>query len=60
MLQPNCKTDIIESSSGKKIVVLAQRPIAKDEEITYDYFFASEEEKIRCNCGAVNCAGRLN
>lgn len=58
--QPNCKTNCIDSSGGKKIVVLANRPIAKDEEITYDYFFASENEKIRCNCGAINCSGRLN
>ena len=59
-VQPNCKTDIIENHGWKKIVVLATRPIAKDEEITYNYFFASENEKIRCNCGAINCPGRLN
>lgn len=59
-LQPNCKTDIVDNNGSKKIVVLADRPIAKDEEICYNYFFASENEKIHCNCGAINCAGRLN
>jgi len=58
---PNCRTEIIVDHLGwKKIVVLAARPIAKDEEVTYDYKFASENERIRCNCGAQNCAGRLN
>ena len=60
VLQPNCRTEIITSHGAKKIVVLAARPIANDEEITYNYCFASESERIRCNCGSVNCAGRLN
>jgi hypothetical protein len=34
--------------------------VERGTEITYDYFFASETSKITCNCGAPNCAGRLN
>ena len=30
------------------------------EEITYDYKFPIEEEKISCFCGAPNCRGTLN
>lgn len=44
----------------KKIVVVSNRHIGQGEEVTYDYFFASEEERVACNCGAINCAGRLN
>jgi histone-lysine N-methyltransferase SETD1 len=58
--QPNCITECIDTPNGKKIVVLAIRPIGKNEEVTYNYFFASEDDRIRCNCGAMNCPGRLN
>jgi SET domain-containing protein len=51
---------VIEYNNMKKIVVIANRAIARGEEITYNYFFASEQERISCACGAINCAGRLN
>lgn len=57
---PNCYTKVISVDGHKKIAVLTNRVIMPDEEITYDYFFETEEEKINCNCGADNCAGRLN
>lgn len=31
-----------------------------NSEVTYDYKFASEIEKIRCYCGAPNCRKFLN
>ena len=30
------------------------------EELTYDYKFPFEEEKIKCNCGSSKCRGSLN
>ena len=30
------------------------------EEITYDYKFPIEDDKIPCLCGAPNCRGTLN
>jgi len=44
----------------KKIVIFAKRDIAEGEEITYDYKFPIEEDKIPCHCGARNCKGFLN
>jgi SET domain-containing protein len=38
----------------------ANRPIYAGEELTYDYQFDVEMEKIQCTCGAKNCLGRLN
>ena len=37
-----------------------QVAIDVNEEITYDYKFPLEEEKIQCLCGAINCRGFLN
>jgi hypothetical protein len=57
---PNCYTRVVKVDGWKKIVVFANRDIYLNDEITYDYFFAAEDESIRCNCGAPTCAGRLN
>ena len=57
---PCCVTKIIDVAGEKKIVVITSRRVAEGEEITYDYFFANEADRIACNCGARNCAGRLN
>lgn len=44
----------------KKIVIYSKREIRKNEEITYDYKFPIEDEKIPCSCGATKCRGSLN
>lgn len=60
LLQPNCYAKIITVESQKKIVIYSKRDIDVNEEITYDYKFPIEDEKIPCLCGAPNCRGTLN
>ncbi|CAI8015285.1 Histone-lysine N-methyltransferase SETD1B-A, partial [Geodia barretti] len=57
---PNCYAKVISVGTQKKIVIYSKRDIAMGEEITYDYKFPIEEEKIPCLCGAPNCRGTLN
>ena len=58
---PNCTCKMIEDDSrNKHIMIIAKRDILPGEEITYDYQFAVESEKLACLCGAPNCLGRLN
>ena len=58
---PNCTCKMIEDENRlKHIMIIAKRDIAPGEEITYDYQFAVESEKLACLCGAPNCLGRLN
>lgn len=45
---------------AKKIVIYSRRQIKINEEITYDYKFPIEDEKIPCLCGAATCRGSLN
>lgn len=59
-LQPNCYAKVITVESQKKIVIYSRQPINVNEEITYDYKFPIEDEKIPCLCGAENCRGTLN
>ena len=58
---PNCSCRVLECENHKKhIMIFAKKDIAQGEEITYDYQFAVESEKLACSCGAPNCLGRLN
>ncbi|XP_047656549.1 histone-lysine N-methyltransferase SETD1A isoform X2 [Tachysurus fulvidraco] len=57
---PNCYAKVITIESQKKIVIYSKQPIAVNEEITYDYKFPIEENKIPCLCGTENCRGTLN
>ncbi|CAH8447275.1 unnamed protein product [Schistosoma turkestanicum] len=58
--QPNCYAKIIMVESKKKIVIYSKRDINVMEEITYDYKFPYEDEKIPCQCGSSSCRGTLN
>lgn len=58
--QPNCYAKVITIESEKKIVIYSKQPIGVNEEITYDYKFPLEDEKIPCLCGATGCRGTLN
>ncbi|KAI9126474.1 hypothetical protein K1719_002070 [Acacia pycnantha] len=58
--EPNCYTKVISVEGHKKIFIYAKRHIAAGEEITYNYKFPLEENKIPCNCGSKKCRGSLN
>lgn len=57
---PNCYAKIITVDGHKKIVIYSKRDIDVNEEITYDYKFPLEDEKIPCLCGSQGCRGFLN
>lgn len=58
--QPNCYAKVILVEGQKKIVIYSKREIKVGEEITYDYKFPIEDDKIPCMCGAPQCRGSLN
>ncbi|KAI9218999.1 SET domain-containing 1Bb [Blastocladiella britannica] len=58
--EPNAEAVIISVDGQKKIGIYAGRPIAMGQEITYDYKFDFEDDKILCLCGAQHCRGYLN
>ncbi|RWS29179.1 histone-lysine N-methyltransferase SETD1-like protein [Leptotrombidium deliense] len=57
---PNCYAKVITVEGQKKIVIYSKQPIGVNEEITYDYKFPIEDEKIPCLCNAPQCRGYLN
>ena len=56
----NCSAKIINVQQQKHIIISANRPIKSGEELTYNYNFDYEADKIECFCGAAGCLGRLN
>ncbi|KAL5478284.1 SET1 [Sanghuangporus weigelae] len=57
---PNCTAKIITINGEKKIVIYAKQDIELGDEITYDYHFPIEQDKIPCLCGSAKCRGFLN
>jgi len=58
--EPNVVARVITVDGAPKIVFYAKARIEAAEELTYDYKFEFEDEKIPCLCGAPTCRGSLN
>ncbi|CAG0900918.1 unnamed protein product [Darwinula stevensoni] len=58
--EPNCYSRVVDILSEKRIIIFASRPIKKGEELTYDYKFPLEEDKIPCMCKGKRCRKYLN
>ncbi|KAF2357703.1 FY-rich N-terminal [Trinorchestia longiramus] len=49
---PNCYSRVVDILGKKHIIIFALRRIIRGEELTYDYKFPIEDDKIPCTCGA--------
>ncbi|XP_002965618.2 uncharacterized protein LOC9636036 isoform X3 [Selaginella moellendorffii] len=58
--EPNCYAKIITVEGQKRVFIYARTHIAPGTELTYDYKFPHEDQKIPCLCGAERCRGFLN
>ena len=67
--EPNAECQSWTVDGEKRIAIVAQRPIAQDEEVTFDYSWkgdqdryekrASSKTSTKCFCGASKCRGFL-
>ena len=46
--------------AGQEYLILSARDIRKGEELTIDYHFEKDVERVPCSCGAKNCRGTIN
>lgn len=58
--EPNCETQIEVIDGTPRIVITAKHALRQGEELTYDYHFEPELEKLKCYCGAPSCRGYMN
>ena len=54
--EPNCYAWIHK----EHILYMSAREIRKGEELTIDYHFDKDVERVPCACGAKNCRGTIN
>ena len=54
--EPNLRTTITHGH----ILYISKRLIEPGEELTVDYRFSDDIERVRCACGARNCRGEIN
>jgi SET domain-containing protein len=54
--EPNC---LIRREEGRAFLETV-KPIRSGEELTFDYSFDRDDEKVPCRCGAPGCRGFLN
>ncbi|XP_068215279.1 histone-lysine N-methyltransferase 2A-like [Palaemon carinicauda] len=57
---PNCYSRVVDILGKKHIIIFALRRIMRGEELTYDYKFPIEDDKIPCTCGTRRCRKYLN
>lgn len=53
---PNLVTRILKGH----ILYFSRRQIEKGEELTVDYRFAHDVDKVECSCGSKKCRGTIN
>lgn len=58
--EPNCYSRTITVNGDPHIIIFAKRDINLWEELTYDYRFFSEDERLACYCGFPRCRGVVN
>ncbi|MCS7025645.1 MAG: SET domain-containing protein-lysine N-methyltransferase [Bryobacteraceae bacterium] len=54
--EPNLRAVILKGH----ILYMSLRDIQPGEELTIDYHFPKDVERVPCNCGAKNCRGTIN
>ena len=57
----NCYGKVYRVNEKEKhIIIRAAKHIEAGEELTYNYHFDQEEDKLSCFCGSQKCLGNLN
>jgi SET domain-containing protein len=55
-----CDPNVYAWVTRGHILYMGKRPIKKGEELTIDYHFAKNVERVPCKCGSKACRGTIN
>ena len=55
-----CDPNIVTEIRQGHILYMTRRAVRKGEELTVDYHFGKDIEKVICRCGAATCRGTIN
>jgi len=60
IINHSCRPNLITRRIRGRVYYFSRRLISAGEELTVDYRFAKNAERVRCRCGAPNCRGTIN
>jgi SET domain-containing protein len=60
IINHSCEPNLRASIRQGHILYFSKRAIRPGEELTVDYRFSDEIERVRCACGARGCRGVIN
>ena len=60
IINHSCDPNLYSCIMKGHILYLSKRTIKPGEELTVDYRFSKEIERVRCRCGAPACRGTIN
>ncbi len=60
IINHSCEGNLYSMVLKGHILYMSRRAIRKGEELTVDYRFAKDMERVPCRCGAPNCRGTIN
>jgi SET domain-containing protein len=55
-----CEPNVVARIIRGHILYFSLMPIKKGQELTVDYHFDKDVERVECACGAKNCRGTIN
>jgi SET domain-containing protein len=56
----SCDPNLVARILKNHIIYMSRRDIRTGEELTVDYHFDKNVEKVPCRCGALKCRGTIN
>jgi SET domain-containing protein len=60
IINHSCEPNLYANILKGHILYMSKRAILPGEELTIDYRFADDAERVRCRCGAGCCRGTIN
>ena len=60
IINHSCDPNLYAWIVGEHILYMSRRVIFAGEELTVDYCFSGDVDKVRCRCGAKTCRGTIN
>jgi SET domain-containing protein len=60
LINHSCEPNLFSAVMKGHIIYMSRRAIAPGEELTVDYRFAKDMDKVPCKCGSAKCRGTIN
>jgi uncharacterized protein len=60
LINHTCEPNLALGRIRGRLWLMSVRRIVVGEELSYDYGFASNGERVRCHCGSAKCRGTIN